>query len=136
MLGRIHFYIGLLVIIIFVLTGQYMKLSFNRLIDMELISRALFRTGHLYILLFGLINISLGINFQISKEQVFKRIQQTASGLMFTATLLVIFSFFTELPRNEIERPISRYSLYFILAGVSIHGLVYLFKDIKLGQKN
>lgn len=105
-----------------------MKLNFNQLIDMELMSRALFRTGHLYILLFGLINISLGINFQLSQNGVLKNIQKIASGFIFIATILVIYSFFTELPSSKIDRPIASLSLYLILAGVSFHGLIFLFR--------
>ena len=128
MLGKIHFYFGIVVVIIFVLTGQYMHHNYNHLRDMEAMSRALFRAGHLYILLFGLINASLGIHFQISSNGLVKKIQLFGSFIIFIATFLIIYSFFTELPTDQIERPVSRVSLYLILFGVSVHGLVSLIK--------
>ena len=63
MLGKIHFIGGIIVIIIFLLSGQYMDHNFNHRHDMELMNRALFRAGHLYILLFGLINKLLKIEY-------------------------------------------------------------------------
>lgn len=105
--------------------------NYNHLKDMELMKRALFRAGHLYILLFGLINISLGAYFKISSKKYFKWIQSLGSILILLASILAIYSFFTELPAQQIERIISRYSLYLVFAGVSFHGFVSLFDKIK-----
>ncbi|WP_298779672.1 hypothetical protein [uncultured Polaribacter sp.] len=132
MLGKIHFYFGIIAVIIFLLTGQYMHHNFGHLKDMELMNRALFRAGHLYILLFGLINISLGTHFKISEIIFIKRVQQFGSTIIFMATFLVIYGFFTELPTEQIERPLTRNSLYLILFGVSVHGLISLIKKNKI----
>ena len=131
MLGKIHFYLGILIIIIFLLTGQYMHHNFDHLKDMELMNRALFRAGHLYILLFGLINVSLGSHFKISDFKFLKKIQLFGSIIIFIATFLIIYGFFTELPSVEIERPMTRNSLYLILFGVSTHGIVSLIMKRK-----
>ncbi|PCJ98895.1 MAG: hypothetical protein COA50_01265 [Flavobacteriaceae bacterium] len=127
MLGKIHFFFGILVVIIFVLTGQYMDLFYNHLQDMEPMQRALFRTGHLYILLFGLINASLGAYFKRPKNGVWSKIQLTGSSIILFSTCSIIYSFFIELPSSDINRPIAAYSLYAILLGVVIHGIVHLF---------
>ncbi len=131
MLGKIHFYLGITIVIIFLLTGQYMHHNYNHLEDMELMNRALFRAGHLYILLFGLINVALGTHFQLSDSKLIKKIQIFGSISMFTACFLVIYSFFTELPTEQIERPLARYSLYLIFLGIGIHGLISLVKKGK-----
>lgn len=131
MLGKIHLYLGILVIVIFLLTGQYMHHNFDHLKDMELMNRALFRAGHLYILLFGLINVSLGTHFRISNINLLNRVQLFGSVIILIATFLIIYGFFTELPTEEIERPLTRNSLYLILFGVSIHGIVSLIMKRK-----
>lgn len=131
MLGKIHLYLGILVIVIFLLTGQYMHHNFDHLKDMELMNRALFRAGHLYILLFGLINVSLGTHFRISNINFLNRVQLFGSVIILIATFLIIYGFFTELPTEEIERPLTRNSLYLILFGVSIHGIVSLIMKRK-----
>ena len=124
---KIHLFGGILIVIFFILTGQYMHHNYNHLKGMELMTRALFRTGHLYILLFGLINISLGAYYKPSNQKIFKYLQLLGSILIIIASVLIIYSFFTELPAYQIERIISRYSLYIVFAGVSIHGFVSLF---------
>lgn len=127
MLGKIHFYFGILIVVIFLLTGQYMHHKFGHLKEMELMNRALFRAGHLYILLFGLINMALGINFQTPKKELLRKIQLFGSIITLGASLLVIYAFFVELPSEQIERPLTRYSLFLILLGISTHGIVHLF---------
>ncbi|RZN79053.1 MAG: hypothetical protein EVB11_12965 [Winogradskyella sp.] len=89
-------------------------------------SRALFRAGHLYILLFGLINTSLGSYYKSSNNKYLIKLQVFGSALIICASILIIYSFFTELPTNQIERKLSRLSLYMVLAGVSAHGFVSL----------
>lgn len=135
MLGKIHFYFGIIIIIAFLFTGQYMHHKFDHLENMELMNRALFRAGHLYILLFGLINVSLGTYFKISETKYLKTIQLFASGVTLFATILVTYGFFAELPTEQIERPLTRISLYLILLGVSVHGLVSLIKNRKKIEK-
>ncbi|WP_406684018.1 hypothetical protein N1F78_15190 [Seonamhaeicola sp. MEBiC1930] len=137
MLGRIHLLFGILIVIIFLLSGQYMDKSFNHLQDMELMNRALFRAGHLYILLFGLINAALGSHLKLSKIIWVSLIQKVGSIVIFSATIMVIYGFFTELPSDDIERPLTRFSLYLILFGVSAHGLISLIphKNKKLTDK-
>jgi len=128
MLGRLHLYLGIVIIIIFLLTGQYMHHNYNHLQDMEMMNRALFRAGHLYILLFGLIHVALGSSFKIAEKVIFKNIQRVASLVMYIATFFVIYGFFTELPTDQIERPLTRISLYLIFLGVGIHGIISLIR--------
>lgn len=129
MLRKTHLYIGILIVIIFLLTGQFMHHKYDHLKNMELMNRALFRAGHLYILLFGLVNASLGAYYQSSKKKTIKKIQEFASVPIFIASFLVVYAFFTELPTQEIERPLTRLSLYMLFFGVAIHGLISLIKN-------
>lgn len=126
MLGKIHFYFGIIVIVAFLLTGQYMHHNYDHLKEVELMNRALFRAGHLYILLYGLINVSLGIHLKTSERRLNKVVQLSGSVIIISTTVLVIYGFFTELPSIQIERPLTRISLYLIFLGVSVHGLVSL----------
>lgn len=129
MLRKTHLYIGILIVIVFLLTGQFMHHKYNHLKDMALMNRALFRAGHLYILLFGLVNASLGSYYQAAKNRVIKQIQEFASVPIFISSALIIYAFFTELPSNNIERPLTRLSLYMLFFGVAIHGLISLVKN-------
>lgn len=124
-LGRFHFYFGVAVVIAFALTGQYMHHRFDHLREMEPVSRTLFRTGHLYILLFGLINVALGMGARSVTEGWLGRVRALGSAIVVGATLLVVYAFFAELPTTHIERPPTRISLYLILFGVSVAGAAH-----------
>ena len=129
LLRHIHLFGGILIVIIFTLTGQYMHHNYDHLKDMELMNRALFRAGHLYILLFGLINMGLGAYFKGSNRRGLRTLQFIASLLIIGSSMMMIYSFFTELPTQTIERPIARFGLYIVLAGVSLHGFVSLMHN-------
>lgn len=131
MLGKIHFFLGILIVIVFLLTGQYMHHNFDHLQGMESMNRALFRAGHLYILLFGLIHVAMGTYYQPKKKSLLEKLQWLGSLLMFAGTFLVVYGFFTELPSEGIERPLTRYSLYLIFGGTSLHGLISLNKKLR-----
>ena len=123
MLGKTHLYFGIAVVIVFVLTGQYMDREYAHLEGMEPVSRALFRAGHLYILLFGLIHAAYGTNYRPLATTWLRRVQYVGSAVMVVATALVVYAFFAELPTEEIERPLTRLSLYLTLAGVAVNGV-------------
>ncbi len=123
MLKLTHFALGLLMILVFLLTGQYMDHQYDHLANMESMNRALFRAGHLYILLFALINLALGSYLHLYSSSAKRALQGIGSVLIFMACGLIVMSFFNELPSENIERPTARYALYLILAGVSLHGL-------------
>ena len=130
MLGKIHLYFGIFIVIVFLFTGQYLKYTFHHTKDLDLMNRALFRAGHLYILLFGLINASLGTHLKLSKLKLIKLVQQLGSIVIFIASFLVVYGFFKELPTTDINRRITHYSLYLILLGVSMHGLISILNNI------
>ncbi|MGR3808899.1 hypothetical protein [Jiulongibacter sp. NS-SX5] len=123
---KTHLFGGILVVIIFVYTGQYMKHDYNGLQDVGPMNRALFRAGHLYILLFGLINAALGSHLKLSSNTYIKPIQLIGSAAIFLSTFSVIYAFFLELPSESIDRPLTKYSLFLVLFGVSVHGLISL----------
>lgn len=136
MLKRLHFIFGVAILLVFVLTGQYMDRYYDHLREMEPMNRALFRAGHIYILLFGLINVAIGAYLKKPGHSLLEKGQWLGSLTMVASTLLIVCSFFTELPAEEINRPLARYALYLILAGVSIHGLVSLGSGRFLGERN
>lgn len=125
---NLHFWGGLLLLLIFILSGQYMQHGFNRLQDLSAFERMAFRAEHIYLLLSSLIHIGIGSYFTSHPHKWGRYIQIFASVLMLMATSFFHYSFFSEMPTREIERPFSRLGLYLMLAGVSIHGLVSLWK--------
>lgn len=119
---KFHLIFGIIILIVFALTGQYMHHEYNHLIDMPLTERALFRAGHIYILFIALINVALGSYFKLEENTYRKSLQLIGSLLIIISTFLFIYSFFKELPTNEIERAVSRNAIYTTLAGILFHG--------------
>ncbi len=127
MFKKFHLIFGFILFVVFLMTGQYMDRNYNHLADMEDVSRALMRMEHIYILLSSLIHISLG-SYIISSKVKLTFILQTIGSIITTiATLMIIYSFFTELPTTTIERPICRMGLYLTLTGILCHGVPNLF---------
>src|SRR5687768_12391459 len=60
---RFHLIFGGVVILIFILTGQYMDKFLQHLVGMPDGPRMLYRTRHIYILLSGLLNLGIGTYF-------------------------------------------------------------------------
>lgn len=118
-----HLVFGFLMFIVFLLTGQYMDRNYNHLMDMDDLPRVLMRAQHLYILFAALINIAFGCYLTVSKDKLVKTFQIFGSILIVLSTFMLLYSFFTELPSERIERPLCRKALYAMLAGVFGHGI-------------
>lgn len=118
-----HLIFGFTLFIVFLLTGQYMDRNFNHLADMTDLPRALMRAQHLYILFAALINITLGCYLTFSKDKLVRTFQIFGTILIVVATIMLVYSFFIELPSDHIERPICRQALYLMLGGVLGHGV-------------
>ena len=65
---RFHLFFGLAIIVVFLLTGQYMDRRLDHLMYLADGPRMLFRTRHIYILMAGLLNLSLGSYFSYRPE--------------------------------------------------------------------
>ena len=96
-LKKFHLFFGFLVLIIFVLTGQYMHHKYNHLIDMALTERALFRAGHIYILFLSIINISLGSYFSLGKTKTININEIPRIGAIIVINIFLMNSFIFKL---------------------------------------
>ena len=120
-----HLIFGLLVVVVFLLTGQYMDRFYNHLEGMADGPRMMFRSRHIYILFAGLLNLSVGVYFRAGREAWRRALQWMGSGLIVLATSLLIGAFFYEPKLEHLQTPLSRWGLYTIFAGTFFH----LFSD-------
>jgi hypothetical protein len=118
---RFHLITGLLLLIAFLLTGQYMDKIHNHLAGMADGPRMLYRTRHIYILLSGMLHLGLGSYFSY-RRQTWRRILQLVGSLMITtASLLFIYAFFSEPKLTGLYTPLSHKGIYLIVAGTLLH---------------
>ena len=126
---HLHKISGVILIIIFVLTGQYMDKFYNHLDGMEDGLRMFFRSRHIYILLCALINLGLGIYVMLS-EQVWRKILQiSGSVFILIASILFVTAFFLETRELSWESNFARYGIYIVTAGVIFHFIANLGKQ-------
>jgi len=100
---RFHLIFGLGVVIVFLLTGQYMEHVHNRLLPDG--TRMLYRSRHIYLLLAGLVNLALGGYFVLRPRGWRRNLQILGSILIVLSPGLLLAGFFTE-PRKGPERTI------------------------------
>ena len=118
---RFHVIFGVLVVIAFLLTGQYMDKFYNHLAGMADGPRLLYRTRHIFILLSGLLHLGIGTYFVYRRER-WRWILQLLGSLMITASsILFIVAFFQEPRLVDLHTPLTHKATYLIAVGTLLH---------------
>ena len=118
---KVHLIFGVVVVIAFLLTGQYMDKHFNHMVGVPDAPRLLYRTRHIFILMSGLLNLGIGAYFTYRVEAWQRTIQLLGSLLIFTASFLFLIGFVYEPNRGDLRTPLSHYGMYAIAAGAILH---------------
>ena len=119
-LRNIHLYAGWLFVLIFVLTGQYMRLVIHPQMEADSVLRFSLRANHVYLLLFGLIHLCLGAYWRASLTARRQKLQLTGSLALLAATLVAIAAFFFEAKVGE-ERPALLAAMVAAVVGTGLH---------------
>ena len=115
---RFHLIVGLAVVIIFLLTGQYMEYLHNRQLPDG--QRMLYRSRHIYLLLAGLLNLVIGI--YLTARQGWRR------KLQIVGLLLIIFApgpllagFFSEPDKGPEQTMLAPLGIFAVALGTLFH---------------
>jgi uncharacterized membrane protein YuzA (DUF378 family) len=122
------FYSGVLLIIIFLLTGQYMQHAHNRLIDLADGPRMIFRANHIYLLIIALVHILFSYVSIEPKTHVQIWIIRIIQAMLIGIPILILIGFFVEPFMTELHRPYTRPALYMI---IGCAGLLVLYEFIQ-----
>jgi hypothetical protein len=118
---RFHLIIGLVLVIVFLLTGQYMDRFLNHLRGMPDGPRMLYRTRHIFILLSGLLQLCVG-SYLSYRRQLGGRVLQVLGSVMITvASILFVIAFFYEPRLTGLYTPLSHKGMYLITIGTLLH---------------
>ena len=117
----LHLIFGILVFIVFVTTGKYMRIDFpdKDIIPQDL--RLLMRSRHIYILFSALIHMMLGVYLQMRPQIWRKSLQYFGSFLLAVSSGLLLWGFIYETYDTQHFSDISRNGIYLSLAGVGFH---------------
>ena len=128
---RLHLILGVLVIVAFLFTGQYMDFQappVRELADEG--RRMMFRSRHIYLLLAGLVNLGVGAYFTYHGARWRKILQVTGSALIVLAPLLMTAAFFYEPTLKGLQRTFTLPAVVALFAGVFLH----LFSGLRQGK--
>jgi hypothetical protein len=118
---RFHLIFGLMLVTIFLLTGQYMDRVHNHLQGMPDGPRMLYRSRHIYILLSGLLHLGIGSYFRYRSESVRRLLQLTGSLMITVAPILFVVGFFREPQLMGLYAPLSKKGIILIATGTLLH---------------
>ena len=120
-MSYVHLIFGLIVFIVFVTTGRYMRVDFpdKDVIPQEL--RLLMRSRHIYILFSALIYLALGVYLQI-RPQLWRRIlQYGGSAVLIASSVILVWAWYAETYTLQHSSDISRNGIYASLWGIGLH---------------
>ena len=128
---RLHLIFGVLVVLVFLLTGQYMDFQEPKVRELtDEGTRMMFRSRHIYLLLAGLINVGVGVYFTYRVARWRKILQIAGSVLILLAPLLMTAAFFYEPTLKGLKRTFTLPAIVALFAGVFLH----LFSGIRQGD--
>jgi hypothetical protein len=123
-LKQFHFVFGIVAVLVFLLTGQYMAIYQGHLQGMAGMPRLLYRSRHIYILFASLLNLVLGAYVTRQPKGWRRTLQIAGSILIVTATGLLVAAFIYEPSQGQIEyTPFSFYGIILIAIGTITHVL-------------
>jgi hypothetical protein len=123
LLRTVHLLVGVAGLGAFLATGLFMDRRLDHLVGMADGPRALYRSGHIYILFSALLHVLIGVYFIRSRSLPGRLVQTAGSALLFVSLGLFLYGFFVETPIGAIERPMIRNAIVWSLAGVLLHGI-------------
>ena len=131
----LHQIVGIIVVVIFLLTGQYLEFYYPHMDEVGDGMRMLFRSRHIYLLLAGLLNIGIGAYFIYREERWRKIVQLTGSSLVLIAPFLLLFAFFYEPPLPHLQRTFTLPAIVSLLVGTLLHLLSGARQDKGIGRQ-
>ncbi len=119
-LRKTHLFTGLILLVIFPLTGAYMRYRIPHLMEQSDRLRFSMRGNHVYILFSGLIHLALGVYLRPMSAKVLKRLQTVAGALLIQASGILVAGFFYE-PKSGLDRPVTLIAVVMTLVGMLLH---------------
>ena len=118
---RFHLIFGLIVLVVFLLTGQYMDRYHEHLRYTPDGPRMLYRTRHIFILMSGLLHLGIGSYFFVRAQTWRRALQMLGSLLITIAPVLFTIGFFSEPKLEGLHAPLSKIGVIIIAVGALLH---------------
>jgi hypothetical protein len=120
-LNLVHITVGIITVVIFIATGLLMRFHFSRIYEANHLVRMMFRSNHIYILLAGLLNISIGTYMITASGTRRKGVQFFGSICLLAAAAVLIWAFFYEPVLESLDRSLTQLGIILLLVGTLSH---------------
>lgn len=124
-----HLVIGGVAVVAFLITGQIMGRHEPPVADMEWAERLLFRSRHIYLLCAGLVNVAMGVHFELPGRAARRGAAVAGSLLVLTSAVLMFFAFFAEPMAGRWPGMLSGAGLFALFGGVLLYAFVSLLRS-------
>ena len=129
-LRLVHLAVGLVGVLAFAGTGQYMRLVHGGLQGMADGPRLFFRSAHIYLLWASLLNVALGCYLERVRQGIASHLQLVGSLVILSGPLLLCLSFFNEQHNSGLSRPAGQVAIFLSFGGVLLHGASVLWSRV------
>jgi len=120
---RFHLIFGVVLLVAFLLTGQYMDRFHEHLRNMPDGPRMLYRTRHIFILFSGLLHLIIGTYFRYRLDAKRRMLQVVGTLLITIAPVLFIIAFFYEPHLTGLYAPLSKAGVIMTAIGALLHAV-------------
>ncbi len=118
---RFHLIFGLVVLVVFLLTGQYMDRFHEHLQHTPDGPRMLYRTRHIFIQMSALLHLANGSYFSYRVQTWQRALQYLGSALITIAPVLITIGFFYEPHLQGLYAPLSKRGIIMLAVGALLH---------------
>lgn len=131
-LRKTHLVTGLVLLVIFPLTGAYLRFRIPHLMEESDRFRFSMRGNHIYILLSSLIHLSLGSYFKRIRSKWPGMLQTAGSAVLILSSAIILAAFFAE-PKYGLDRPATLVAMVTGLTGTLLHVVCVFICQLRTG---
>jgi hypothetical protein len=117
----LHRAVGIATVLVFFATGLFLRYHRPPMTSYDDATRLLFRSGHIYLLFSGLVNLALGLHLTPLRGLAARRLAFAGSVLLVIAPLFLLAGFGLESTGLGMDRPITHLGIYAAFGGVLLH---------------
>lgn len=119
-LARAHRAVGLLTLAAFIASGVYLRVALPAPDDSNLWLHLASRSNHIYLLMAGLLNLTLGLYVSPAARP---RVQAIGSALLLAAPAVLGAAFLREPSTGSLSRPLTRAGVVMVAVGIVLHAV-------------
>ena len=122
-IDRVHRIVGVATIVVFLMTGFYLRWGVPAFYGDDAVIHFLFRANHIYILMSGLVNLGIGTYLVLHGTRWRRNVQLAGSCLLLAAPVVLIVAFIYDPRRASPHRYVTVVGVLILFLGLLCHAL-------------